>query len=196
LKTLICSPALITRILVVSLLFAAAGAWSLQVPGIPQLGGLASPFCFALICWAVFARNRLAALMIAGIVASWYISVGAAVWIWTQSRLSGSNLPWEELGGTIGGFFVVASVAAALPDLRRAWILAGGALIGLVAALPFRLWLPELVFYSASASGQASDPAQSFRISCALAIWQGALGAYLYIVSQLRQSKPSDEQNS
>lgn len=72
------------RLLGVTLLFAAAGAWSLGIPGINgAAGGIASPLCFALICCAVFVRNRYAALMIPGIVLSWYLAVGAAVWMWS-----------------------------------------------------------------------------------------------------------------
>jgi len=79
------------------------------------------------------------------------------------------------VAGLVGGLGVAASIGIAHRRLLTPFLLAGIAVVGFLAALPFEPWLAN----HDSHLNTWPDPSQPSRLRYAFAIWQAAIGAYV-----------------
>ena len=94
------------------------------------------------------------------------------------------------VGGLVGGLGVTLSAGIVYHRLLSSRYLIRAAMIGGVSALPFGFWLILL-------SGGESVPLQSLRLRCAFAIWQAAVGTYLYVVcTRLKKGAPPEDSST
>lgn len=167
---------------VVVFLFAACGAWSSRFYAIEGARTQFVGVPFALVCAALCVRIRRAALIVLAVGFIWPFAHIAA---WFGRAASGSNSVGMAVGGLLGGLGITLVVAIVdRPHLLSLFWLAGGGLIGAVAALPFKPWLAHVDFRLNP--NPNPDPMQPIRLEHAFAIWQACVGAYIYLASRKR----------
>jgi len=162
----------------VLLVFAACGAWSSQFYTDRGTRAILVGVPFALLCGLLFVRSSLAVLILPGIVCLWPAVRFAGMLI---SAASQSGTEALSLGGLIGGLSVTAALGCAHPRLLSPWWLIGAAAVGSVAALPFAPWLANVDYRMVGSP--VVTPIQVFRLQRAFAIWQAAIGTYLYVAT-------------
>jgi hypothetical protein len=87
-----------------------------------------------------------------------------------------------SIGGVVGGLGLVLVNAVGRRRLLSLRHLIEGGVIGCIAALPFGLWLLDL---------HHSGGDRTY-LQCSFAIWQAAVGTYLYIVCTQVEKVPSE----
>lgn len=84
------------------------------------------------------------------------------------------------VGGAIGGLGLALATATVHDHLFFPWLLLGAAFASAVFALPFGNWI-AVGFHEGNS---LNDPLQQRRFEYALAIWQAAMGTYLYAATR------------
>ncbi len=136
------------------------------------------PVPFAWVCVIIFACRATAAIVTVLLIALvWLIACVSSVFSFTH--LGGYYLA-ICIGGVIGGLGVALSLS--IGHVFRWRYVIGAALIGCLAALPFGLLV----------GSEAADPNRPHFVHLALcfAIWQSAVGSYLYAFKDRRSSLP------
>ncbi len=173
----------------VALLFALCGAWSSSFMDAEGNGTLTVAIPFAFLMLGLL-RGRVAArLLTLPLVAFvWFIAyVGAMLASRDHTFLAMS------VGGAIGGLGVTLCAAIGRRRLLSPKYLIAAAAIGGVSALPFGFWLRV----SDRRAWGGPDPAQPLRLRLSFAIWQAAVGTYLYMVcTQLKKDNPPEDSSA
>jgi hypothetical protein len=161
---------------VVAALFALSGAWSSQFysQGTSDFL-LAVPF--ALLSVLLLVRNTRAALVFPAIVVTWPLAWFVAASIDVKG---GDEYMPMSIAGLVGAICVALATGIARRSLISPLRLAGAAAVGFLAGLAFGPWLT----YSHFNTNRILDPAQALRLRDAFAIWQCAVGTYIYSVSK------------
>ena len=164
----------------VAIMFAVCGAWSSRFfsEQSTDLMKCAPPVPFALLSVLLFLRTPTGILSVPLSVIVWLAAYITAMWL--GMGLGSDNYTPMCIGGGVGGLGLVLCAA-----VWRHWLfcrryLVGGAVIGGLAALPFGLWL----------KGYRADMAEGalrLPLQYSFAIWQGAIGTYLYIICTRKQ---------
>jgi hypothetical protein len=171
------------ELVVVAALFALSGAWSSQF--FSQASTTSSKFWadfflgvpFALVCVALLVRNAKAALVLPAIILAWPIAHFAATFI----KMTSGDEYWPMgVAGLIGALCVALAIGIARRQLLTPWRLGGAALVGYLAGLSFDTWLT----YYTLRINSVPDPLQPTRLRDAFAIWQCAVGTYIYSISK------------
>jgi hypothetical protein len=179
---------------VVPLLFAICGACSAAY--LLSSGGLRFPahmpkmlpIPFALLCALLFLRKPWVVFAVPFIIGVWPIAYLAALY---SVMVSGPLLVLPVcVGDLIGGLGLVLCVSTCDRRLLSSKYIFRGAKIGAVSALGFVPWL--WWFY---ANLNSTAPPQWLLI-CAFAIWQGAVGKYLYEICTDTNRKESHSEGS
>ena len=131
------------------------------------------PVPFALLCALLFLHKLRAVLAVPLIIAVWPIAYYASFYL---GLVSGPLLFPACVGGFIGGLGLVLCVSVCYRPLLSAEYVFRGAKIGAVSALAFVPWL-----WSFFANLNSGDPPQ-WLLTGAFAIWQAAVGTYLYAI--------------
>jgi ABC-type thiamin/hydroxymethylpyrimidine transport system permease subunit len=168
----------------VALLFAICGAWSaarfLPLPDFPERMDpivYALPFPFALLCTLLFLRTLWAILIVPWMALAWLAAIITAVQVAVRV---GIWLPPACVGGTVGGLVVALSAAVAKDQLRSLQNLVVAGIVGGIAAVPFGFWL----------WGNSQQP---LGLWLSFAIWQAAVGTYLYAICTGPAKEPQPE---
>ena len=175
-----------SKYVVVAVLFALCGGWSAQFPMPEHFGWMncVLPLPFAVLCAMLFMRTSKAALAVTFMVAVWLAAYLTAMAVGMLAGHQEHLIP-VGMGGFIGGLGVALSASVCHRRLLSpTWLLAA-ALTGCAAALPFGFWLRS--YYLTLNS--PDDPLQPLRLRYAFAIWQGAVGTYLYAVCTRAKEK-------
>jgi hypothetical protein len=172
----------------VALLFALCGALSASLtdPYLPTKGpSLGESLPFAFLLFVVLLTPKTAGILAIPLsVAAWLAAYLVAVLAMT----SGLG-PFISVcvGGAAGGLGVTLCAATGQHRLLSSEYLILAAAIGGASALPFGFWLRSFVVHT-------RDPLQPLRLRYAFAIWQAAVGTYLYVVcAQLKKSIPPED---
>jgi len=163
----------------VGVLFGLCGAWSQNQ--FPQGADHMSPYFalpFGVLCWLLCSRGLLGIL---SAVAS--MVVYSVAW-WSAGALGfGLNIPIGGfyflptcVGGLVGGAGLALMFGIVRPRLLSRWLRV--AAVGAVAALPFGSWLTMHV----RCLNGVEEPQQPIRLLWSFAIWQAAVGTYLYAI--------------
>jgi hypothetical protein len=117
-------------------------------------------------------------------VVVWVIAYATSHWI----VFIGPKGPGDEfipmcIGGFVGGLGLVLANCIGRPRLLSFPYLIGGGVLGCVAALPFGLWLRSYHF---------DQELQRNALQYSFAIWQAAVGTYLYIICTRVKKIPSE----
>ena len=166
--------------------FAVCGAISsiLVLDRIPEGNSLLLPVPFALLCALLCLRNWRVVIAIPLMVAVWFVAFGFAYVLGHAGAVLGCLC-----GGLIGGFGLLLCAAICHRRLLSLRYTRGASLVGAVSALAFAPWA---VLYEASVSSNefkmwiylhlsnTSDEVQTLALLAAFAIWQAAVGTYLY----------------
>ena len=161
-------------ILAVSL-FTLCGAWSsnLYADRGTKTAFLGVPF--ALLCAPLLVRKISALLIVLVIASVWPLAqIGAT---WAAMKTGDDYLPMG-LAGLVGGWSIAVAIGIAQPHLLSRWRLTGAAVIGFLAALSFGPWLASFRL----SINSVPDSLQPTRLKYAFAIWQAAVGTYLYTI--------------
>jgi len=131
---------------------------------------------FALLCVLLFARCRVG--LAVGALVAWaclaaFYCAGAILFYGADARYHPMGI-----GGLVGALGVAAAVGIVHRRLLAFRYLVAAAVIGSVAGLAF---VPALVWAN-SHVGVPRDPAEVALGQRAFAVWQGAVGAYIYSV--------------
>lgn len=181
-----------SRYVGVAILFAACGAW--QARFFPYGGEALSvrtlQIPFALLCAVLFLRTVKAILAVPLIVVVWVLAWKTAVWLGMELG-SEDHLTPMCVGGFVGGLGLALCAAICHRRSLSLFSLLGAGFTGCVAALPFGLWLRS---YYLNLHG-AADPLQPLRLQYAFAIWQAAVGTYLYAVCTQAKKKAQQEKS-
>ncbi|MGA2435820.1 MAG: hypothetical protein ABSG25_11095 [Bryobacteraceae bacterium] len=158
----------------VALLFAACGALSSYIMSTDSDARwlvLAVPLPFVFLSFLLFLRHTPKGLLALPLnVAVWFAAYRIAG---DMAVYAGDDRPFLPmlLAGTVGGLGVTLAAAIGYRRLLSAKYLIAAAIIGGVSAVPFGLWLRS-----------GSDPLQAIYFRSAFAIWQAAVGTFLYVV--------------
>lgn len=137
------------------------------------------PIPFGVAAAFLFLRSAKAILVVPLYALVWTMAYFVAMDM-AISRTPQSDYIPMCLAGLVGGLGVcLASGIVNRCLLSRRYLLAA-CLVGCVAALPFGLWLGEI--HRALSINAHEDALQATRLLCSFAIWQAAVGAYLYVV--------------
>ncbi len=169
------------KVISVAILFAACGALSsyLLLPDFPDRFEVIFPLPFAFLCTVLFMRKAEAVLAIALVEIVWQISVFAATGAGMASHLS--PLP-GFVGGLVGGFGLFVCAVICHPYMSSLKRLAYGGLIGSIAGLTFVPWTQ---IYMEQHDGVNMERVFPKTVPIlAFAIWQAAMGTYLYLISR------------
>ena len=163
----------------VAAMFALCGYWSAAwfiASSFPyRLGWMAFglPIPFAVLCVLLFVRTAWGALLIPLMDAAWYLAYCGAVL--TDERIRGNGSPLSACaGGLVGGIGVMLSAAIFRRSLLSIKHLILLAVIGGISALPLGLCMSAVV------------PIWPQTIWRGFAIWQAAVGTYLYVICSRR----------
>ncbi len=170
------------RCLLVAVLFAVCGAWSSLF--FPKGGDKPAiclvPIPFAVLCALLFRRGAKTVLFVPLMLITWLAAHETA-------RLVGMMIGIDEsfaavaVGGCMGGLGVALSVSICERRLLTHPYLFLAALVGCISALPFGPWATNYQLSLTSLDRQYYE-LRPFRLRYSFAIWQAAVGAYLYIV--------------
>ena len=127
---------------------------------------------FALLCAVLFLRTGRIILAAPLMIAVWVAACVAATWT-GMARAQDVFSP-VYVGGIVGGLGLVLCASICYWRLILPKYLFGGAVIGAVSALPFAPWLR--LYTSHLNSPPPTPPLLAF------AIWQAAVGTYLYAI--------------
>jgi hypothetical protein len=168
----------------VALLFAICGDLSAEhlLSGFPDHWVTMLPIPFAVLCVVLFLRTWRAVFAVPLIVAVWLASSWVADFVGMDSRY---DLAPGCVGGLIGGIGLVLCVSTCYGRLISPKYLFGGAVIGSVGALAFAPWVT--LFKSHLNSYTPNPPLLAF------AIWQAAMGTYLYAICTNADKKAQAE---
>jgi len=173
----------------VAALFAGCGAGSALFVwryGHLAASGLVYPLSFPLLCALLFMRTRRAflacPLMIAAEIVAVYVTVclGLAA---MGLRIESWAIP-VFVGGATGGVGVTLSCAVPYRQVLSRSRLLGAALVGGLAALPF-----------SAVAIPFGRPDQRLAV-LAFAIWEAAVGTYLYAICTSTDQEPGDSNTS
>lgn len=169
------------KVISIAILFAACGALSSfsLLPDFPDHWEFIFPLPFALLCAVLFLRKAQAVFAIALADIVWLVSSFAAFGAGMESRLS--PLP-GLFGGLIGGLGLVLCSVICYPSVFSLKRVAYGGLIGSLAGLAFTSWTEIYIVQhygdNINRVFPKTVPIQAF------AIWQAAMGTYLYLISR------------
>jgi tryptophan-rich sensory protein len=156
----------------VALLFAACGALSLVAfkmsPYYPVYMLFGFPVPFALLWTLLFMRTRRAVLIIPSMATAWLVSLVVIAQIGARVGIFQRFLP-ECVGGMVGGFAVTLSAAIGQRRLLAPKYLIAACSIGAISSIPFG-FLPD------------DHSKDAFVLWIPFAIWQAAMGTYLYAI--------------
>jgi hypothetical protein len=161
----------------VAVLFALCGAWSSQqFPERDRFVEPLFPLPFAGLCAVLFLRSPRAipavALSVPVYAVAHFVAIEAALFLgWTYF------LPMC-VAGFVGGAGLALSFGIGHRRLVSPRRLLRVATVGAVAAIPFGLWLRMYILRV----NVPQDPLQPLRLLYSFAIWQAAVGTYLYAV--------------
>jgi hypothetical protein len=169
------------KVVSIAVLFAASGAFSsyFLLSDFPDRFEFIFPLPFALLCTVLFMRKAEAVFAIALVDIIWLISSFAAnaVGMWIPL----SPLP-GFVGGSIGGLGLVLCAVVCHPSLFSLKRAAYGSLIGSIAGLAFAPWTQ---IYMVQHYGDNINRVFPKTVPIlAFAIWQAAVGTYLYLISR------------
>ncbi len=173
--------------------FALCGEWSAGVfqGRVPLL--FAPPFplavTFAALCALLFFRSWKAIVPVLLSMPAYFVAYeSSAFWAIGGSRDAGSWDPFLAMsfGGLVGAVLMTLSFGIFRPRLRSMWCLAGVAVIGAVAALPFGAWVQS--YLSDQKVEQTAQQLTLLRTS--YAFWQAVVGTYLYVACTLSEGQP------
>jgi len=169
------------KVVSVAILFAACGALSsyLLLPDFPRRFEFIFPLPFALLCSVLFMRKAEAVFAIALAEIVWLISSFAAFVAGTDSNLS--PLP-GFVGGSIGGLGLVLCAVISHPSVFSLKRLAYGGLIGSLSGLAFTSWTQ--IYMEQHYGDNVNRVFPKTVPILAFAIWQAAVGTYLYLISR------------
>jgi len=148
--------------------------------------GLVYPFSFPLLCALLFMRTRRAFLACSLMIAA----EGVAVCVTVCLGLAAMGLKIESwaipvfAGGATAGVGVTLSCAVPYRQLLSRSRLLGAALVGGLAALPF-----------STVAIPFGRPDQRL-VALALAIWEAAVGTYLYAICTYADKEARDSSTS
>ena len=171
------------KIISVAILFAACGALSSfwLLPHFPDRWDFLFPLPFALLSTVLFMRKAAAVFAIALTDIVWLVSSFTAFAAGMASHLS--PLP-GFVGGSIGGLGLLLCAVICHPSVFSLKRVAYAGLIGSIAGLAFVPWTQIYIEQHEGANLERvfakTVPIQAF------AIWQAAMGTYLYVI--FRQS--------
>lgn len=165
-------------------LFALCGVLSshLYADGGTNAGFLGVPF--ALVCALLLVRKTPAFLIVPMIALLWVFARITATW--AVMKTSDDYLPMG-LAGLVGGCGIAVALGITYPHLLSRARLAGAAVIGFSAALSFGPWLESFRLHINS----TPDPLQPMRLESAFAIWQAAVGTYVYLNAVVGRKRDS-----
>ena len=152
------------------------------------LAPIAPPFplavSFGVLCSLLFLRSRKA---IVPIICSMPVFLLAHVIAHAAYHALGSD--GAALAMSFGGFVGALLMTGLFGVFRRQFLtwrcLAGAALIGALAAIPFGAWLRLTVAESRKGFSQDDPEKWLWLLKTSYAFWQAALGTYLYSISVL-----------
>jgi hypothetical protein len=176
----------------VALLFAICGALSSFCMNAhsPDEGSLlAVPLPFAVLLFFLLLAPKAAWLLTVPLnVGTWLVAYWITIFM--MVNICGPLLSMF-IGGLAGSLGVTLCTAMGYPLLLRSTkYLTSAAAIGGVCALPFGFW------WLSRSTGEY-NLLTSIYFRCAFAIWQAAVGTYLYVVCrELRKSPPDDSQQA
>jgi hypothetical protein len=168
----------------VALLFAICGACSslfLRLNGDAAVLALAVPFSW--LSAFLYVRSEKAVFVLTLYPLVWVVAYMVAVDSAISRFPRNPYLPMC-IAGLVGGLGLGLSTIAACRRMQTPAHLIAVSAIGILSALPFSFWLANLP------QGMSGEPPfQQVRLAYSFAIWQGAVGTYLYSVcSQNKQS--------
>jgi hypothetical protein len=167
----------------VAVLFAACGASSSGLYADQGTGSAFVGLPFALLCTLLTMRRRSPVLVVLLISFLWPVARMSAVAI--DMITADAQFLSVGVAGLIGGSGVAASIGIGHRRLLSPLLLAGAAVVGLLAALSFGPWL---VSHDAHLNTWP-DPTQPSRLAYAFAIWQASIGVYVYLCAGKKMDK-------
>jgi hypothetical protein len=127
-------------------------------------------------------RKWSALLILPAIAVLWPIARLAA----TGAAMTSGEDYWPMgFGGLIGAWGIAVAIGIAHRQILSRWRSAGAAAVGFVAGLSFGPWLT----YYRLRINSVPDPLQPTMLGCAFAIWQAAVGTYVF-ANVMAQRKP------
>lgn len=175
------------KLIAVALVFALCGAWSSSfMDADTGTDVLAVPIPFAFLMLGLLRGRVWARLLTLPLVtAVWFLAyLGVMSGAWDRPFLAMS------VGGMIGGVGVTLWAAIGQRRLLSPKYLILAATVGGVSALPFGFWLR--VFAGRHSWDVVHDSAQAMRLHISFAVWQAAVGVFLYAASR-RLGKGNDQ---
>ena len=173
------------QIVAVTILFAACGALS----SIPELSTFPNrfdpifPIPFALLCALLWMRSIIGAFAFSLMIVVWLTSSSAAFFVGMSSH---SFLHPGVVGGLPGSLGLVLCAAICYPSLFSLRHFAIGALVGSLAGLAFEPWSKAYMSAVGSSAPRGDPPWAAF------ALWETAVGTYLYAICARRMRRPHD----
>jgi hypothetical protein len=173
----------------VAALFASCGAGSSLFVfkyGHQAASGLVYPLAFPLLCALLFMRTRKAFLACPLMIATGLVAAAVTAYLILAAlmlHISSDAIP-VLVGGATCGVGVTLSCAVPYRQLLSRSRLLGAALVGGLAALPFS---------SLVAPFGRPDPR---LVVLAFAIWEAAVGTYLYAICTSTDQEPGDSSTS
>jgi len=177
----------VLKSLTVGILFAACGAGSSATLLLHFPGNLDLRFAvpFALLSALLFIRTRRAFFAVPLMIAVWAISSPSAYFVGMFTRMS---LAPGLIGGFIGALGLVLSVAICYPSLFSVKYFALGASIGTLCGALFEPWVKVYVATDFRMSTNPNVALGQIPVT-AFAVWQAALGTYLYALCAYAKKK-------
>ena len=175
------SAPLALRCLLVAALFAVCGAFSARF--FPEGGDKPEicvvPIPFAVLCALLFRRGAKTLLFVPLMLVTWLAAQETARVVGMMTAVD-DRFTAVAVGGCIGGLGVALSVSIWERRLLSHPYLFLAAVVGGASALPFGAWVKNYRLAVTSSNWQYYE-LQPFRLRYSFAIWQAAVGAYLYI---------------
>jgi hypothetical protein len=176
-----------------ALLFAICGAWSAHLLTIEaDWAVFAFPVPFALLCVVLFLRTAKAILIVPLNLVVWLAAHVTAVAVALEVGNDSSFFPMC-LAGLVGGLGLALCAGIAHRPMLSLRHLIVAAVVGCAGGAAFGPWLDAHL--DSLRPGGLPDPLKPLRLQYACAIWQTAIGTYLYTVCTQAKSgtRPADE---
>jgi hypothetical protein len=170
-----------------AVVFAACGWWSLVLLAEHSLYLVGTPF--ALICVILFARRPLGLLVGILITGAWPLAWWCAVQLYGLTE--NSSYLSLGLGGLVGAVSVAVAVGIVHWRLLTFRCLVGAAAIGFLAGLAF---VPYLNLYMSDKAPWPRNPVEDLLYRLGFAVWQTAVGAYIYAIVKMAPRSPAVKQ--